>query len=540
MRNTKYWISILTAALLTGSTSIAVAGSASAISQKQPNVLIVLADDLGFSDLGSYGSEIETPNLDSLAEQGVRFSNFYNSARCWASRAALISGYYPQQMNADPPDRKTIRRWSTPISTILKQQGYRAYHSGKWHIPMYDQTTKDGGFDQSYSLNDHNRFFYAKGHTENDQPLPPIKKGADYYATSAIADHMIKYLKQHQSDHSDQPFFGYLAFTSPHFPLMAPQETINKYDGKYDAGWDVLKQRRLDELRNQGFPAWKASAREPQIDAPSRLKGTEEALGPIETYNAVEWDTLSAEQKSYQAKKMQIHAAMIDEMDRAIGRVITQIRSMGALEDTLIMFMSDNGASAEILVRGDGHNPEVPMGSGESYLCLGPGFANLANAPFRRYKIWNHEGGIATPMIAFWPKGINPELAGSINQQPGHLVDVVPTIMNLIGINDSFRKAEAPPLPGSSFSDAFKGETMQKRGAIFFKHKGNRGMRLGDWKVVSSPTDRNKWELYNLKNDRAETTNLAAQFPEKIQQLTQYWQKLEDQMAMDAKQSLSK
>lgn len=540
MRNTKYWISILTAALLTGSTSIAVAGSASAISQKQPNVLIVLADDLGFSDLGSYGSEIETPNLDSLAEQGVRFSNFYNSARCWASRAALISGYYPQQMNADPIDRKTIRRWSTPISTILKQQGYRAYHSGKWHIPMYDQTTKDGGFDQSYSLNDHNRFFYAKGHTENDKPLPPIKKGADYYATSAIADHMIKYLKQHQSDHSDQPFFGYLAFTSPHFPLMAPQETINKYDGKYDAGWDVLKQRRLDELRNQGFPDWKPSAREPQIDAPSRLKGTEEALGPIETYNAVEWDTLSAEQKSYQAKKMQIHAAMIDEMDRAIGRVITQIRSMGALEDTLIMFMSDNGASAEILVRGDGHNPEVPMGSGESYLCLGPGFANLANAPFRRYKIWNHEGGIATPMIAFWPKGINPELAGSINQQPGHLVDVVPTIMNIIGINDSFRKAEAPPLPGSSFSDAFKGETMQKRGAIFFKHKGNRGMRLGDWKVVSSPTDRNKWELYNLKNDRAETTNLAAQFPEKIQQLTQYWQKLEDQMAMDAKQSLSK
>ena len=540
MRNTKYWISILTAALLTGSTSIAVAGSASAISQKQPNVLIVLADDLGFSDLGSYGSEIETPNLDSLAEQGVRFSNFYNCARCWASRAALISGYYPQQMNADPPDRKTIRRWSTPISTILKQQGYRAYHSGKWHIPMYDQTTKDGGFDQSYSLNDHDRFFYAKNHTENDKPLPPIKKGADYYATSAIADHMIKYLKQHQSDHSDQPFFGYLAFTSPHFPLMAPQETINKYDGKYDAGWDVLKQRRLDELRNQGFPDWKPSAREPQIDAPSRLKGTEEALGPIETYNAVEWDTLSAEQKSYQAKKMQIHAAMIDEMDRAIGRVITQIRSMGALEDTLIMFMSDNGASAEILVRGDGHNPEVPMGSGESYLCLGPGFANLANAPFRRYKIWNHEGGIATPMIAFWPKGINPELAGSINQQPGHLVDVVPTIMNIIGINDSFRKAEAPPLPGSSFSDAFKGETMQKRGAIFFKHKGNRGMRLGDWKVVSSPTDRNKWELYNLKNDRAETTNLAAQFPEKIQQLTQYWQKLEDQMAMDAKQSLSK
>ena len=540
MRNTKYWISILTAALLTGSTSIAVAGSASAISQKQPNVLIVLADDLGFSDLGSYGSEIDTPNLDSLAEQGVRFSNFYNSARCWASRAALISGYYPQQMNADPIDRKTIRRWSTPISTILKQQGYRAYHSGKWHIPMYDQTTKDGGFDQSYSLNDHNRFFYAKGHTENDQPLPHIKKGADYYATSAIADHMIKYLKQHQTDHSDQPFFGYLAFTSPHFPLMAPQETINKYDGKYDAGWDVLKQRRLDELRNQGFPAWKPSAREPQIDAPSRLKGTEEALGPIETYNAVEWDTLSAEQKSYQAKKMQIHAAMIDEMDRAIGRVITQIRSMGALEDTLIMFMSDNGASAEILVRGDGHNPEVPMGSGESYLCLGPGFANLANAPFRRYKIWNHEGGIATPMIAFWPKGINPELAGSINQQPGHLVDVVPTIMNIIGINDSFRKAEAPPLPGSSFSDAFKGETMQKRGAIFFKHKGNRGMRLGDWKVVSSPTDRNKWELYNLKNDRTETTNLAAQFPEKIQQLTQYWQKLEDQMAMDAKQSLSK
>ena len=540
MRNTKYWISILTAALLTGSTSIAVAGSASAISQKQPNVLIVLADDLGFSDLGSYGSEIDTPNLDSLAEQGVRFSNFYNCARCWASRAALISGYYPQQMNADPPDRKTIRRWSTPISTILKQQGYRAYHSGKWHIPMYDQTTKDGGFDQSYSLNDHDRFFYAKAHTENDQRLPRIKKGTDYYATSAIADHMIKYLKQHQTDHSDQPFFGYLAFTSPHFPLMAPQETINKYDGKYDAGWDVLKQRRLDELRNQGFPDWKPSAREPQIDAPSRLKGTEEALGPIETYNAVEWDTLSAEQKSYQAKKMQIHAAMIDEMDRAIGRVITQIRSMGALEDTLIMFMSDNGASAEILVRGDGHNPEVPMGSGESYLCLGPGFANLANAPFRRYKIWNHEGGIATPMIAFWPKGINPELAGSINQQPGHLVDVVPTIMNLIGINDSFRKAEAPPLPGSSFSDAFKGETMQKRGAIFFKHRGNRGMRLGDWKVVSSPTDRNKWELYNLKNDRAETTNLAAQFPEKIQQLTQYWQKLEDQMAMDAKQSLSK
>jgi arylsulfatase len=401
-----------------------VAAQEDRITRTRPNVVFILADDLGYSDLGCYGGEIATPNLDRLSTTGLRFTQFYNTARCWPSRAALLTGYYAQQVRRDtvPGIRsgsEGVRpRWARLLPEMLRPLGYRSYHSGKWHV---DSRPLQNGFDRSYDLADQNRFFTPQNHTEDDRPLPAVKPDDGYYATTAIADHARMCLKDHTERFSDRPFFLYLCFTSPHFPLQAPPEDIARYLGKYDQGWDELRAERWRRLQSLRIVDCRLSPLERNVGPPYHFAAALEKLGPGELNRPLPWDELNDVQRRFQATKMAIHAAMVDRMDREIGRVLDQLRTMNALENTVIFFASDNGASAEIMVRGDGHDPQAVPGTAATHLCLGPGFSSGANTPFRRHKTWVHEGGISTPLIVSWPRGIPAR--GELRHNPGHLID---------------------------------------------------------------------------------------------------------------------
>ncbi|MEX0977649.1 MAG: sulfatase-like hydrolase/transferase, partial [Pirellulales bacterium] len=390
-----------------------------------PNVLFILADDLGYSDLGCYGGEIATPNLDRLAEKGLRFTQFYNTARCWPSRAALLTGFYAQQVRRDTipgvgggagGKRPT---WAPLLPNFLKPLSYRSYHSGKWHI---DGLPIENGFDRSYTLDDHNRFFAPRQHTEDDRPLPPVKADAGYYATTSIADHAIKCLREHAEKYAERPFFQYVAFTSPHFPLQAPQADVDRYRTRYQEGWNKIQSARGQRLKQLGIVAHDPPAMERQVGPPYDFPDVLDKLGAGEALRPLPWSELTDQQRAFQAQKMAVHAAMVDRMDREIGRILEQLQAMGQFDNTLILFASDNGASAEIMVRGDGHDPSAPAGSAATFLCLGPGWSSAANSPFRRHKTWVHEGGIATPLVVHWPRGIASK--GELRRDPAHLVDV--------------------------------------------------------------------------------------------------------------------
>jgi arylsulfatase len=497
-----------------------------------PNFLVILADDLGFSDLGCYGGEIATPNLDALAANGLRYTQFYNTARCWPTRAALLTGYYAQQVRRDDLPGVTKFRggrpgWARLISEYLRPLGYRSYHSGKWHI---DGSPLQGGFDRSYSLNDHNRHFGPQDHTLDDQRLPPVQSNSDYYSTATIADHAITFLKEHATSHRDQPFIAYVAFTAPHFPLQAPREDIARYAGKYDQGWDAVRDARWQRIQQQMRLPGELSQLEPQVGPPFFYDGTEEALGPAEVWREVAWNTLTMEQQAFQAAKMQVHAAMVDRMDREIGRIVDQLREMAAFENTVLFFLSDNGASAEIMVRGDGHDRAAPSGSAQSFLCLGPGWSKAANTPFRRHKTWVHEGGIATPFIVHWPAGINTH--GELRSAAvGHVIDLVPTMLQLAGASwphDSGR----PQSPGRSLVVTFDQDRPLAREMLWWLHEGNRAVRAGRWKLVAARDA--PWELYDLSTDRAENRNLADMYPEQVRTLEQLWTETASQIQQDA------
>lgn len=489
----------------------------------KPNILIILADDAGFSDIGCYGGEIATPNLDALAANGLRFTQFYNTARCWPTRAAILTGYYPQEVAMDPP-RGTFPPWTTLAPSYLKPLGYRCYHSGKWHVQNAPRVCADAGFDHSYKLDDHDRHFAPRLHTLDDAKLPPVQPGSGYYTTTAIAEHAIEWLKEHAEKHAGEPFFEYLAFTSPHFPIQAPEEDIAKYRATYTQGWEKTRAARYAKQLQLGIIDCALAPIEPQIKAPSGKPDVLEKLGPRETLFAQTWDSLTPEQKKYQAEKEAVHAAMVDRIDREVGRVIAQLKAMGAFENTIIFFLSDNGASAEVLIRGDGNDLDAPVGSEHSFLCLGPGGSTVSNTPFRRHKIWTHEGGISTPLIAHWPAGIGAH--GELRRDPGHVVDLLPTMIQLAG--GEVRPNEgAPPFPGRSLVASFASDSAAPRAPIYFSHEGNRGLRDGDWKLVSAKIDADEWELYHVATDRSETHNLASELPEKVRDLAAKWEALD-------------
>ncbi len=501
---------------------------------RKPNVLIILADDLGFSDIGCYGGEIKTPNLDRLASNGLRYTQFYNTARCWPSRSSIMTGYYAQQVRMDPQQKKAgPPAWTRLLSHHLRAFGYRCYHSGKWHISIFPSIIKSGGFDRSYHLTDHDRNFAPKAHFEDDKPLPASAVKSDHYSTSYMTDHAIRCLKEHAEKHKDEPFFQYLCFTSPHFPLHAPAEDIARYKDRYMDGWEKIRAERYDRAKKLGIvncplPAWE----EP---TPSLVykKADLKTLGPNEVDGSPAWNKLTKDQQRYQATKMAIHAAMVDRMDREIGKVIEQLKAMNAFDDTIIIFVSDNGASAEVMVRGDGHDQNAAMGSAGSFLCLGGGWAAVANTPFRRFKIWVYEGGVATPLIIHWPRGLPRR--GDVCHDVGHIVDFAPTLLELTGAKkiDKHNGVAAPQFPGKSLVPSFKKDVGDSR-EIFFHHQGHRALRVGNWKIVYESGGAG-WELYDLATDRGEAINLAAKQPDRVREMAARWQRLDEQWKLDAK-----
>lgn len=493
---------------------------------QQTNIVLIMADDLGYSDLGCYGGEIATPNLDRLAADGLRFTQFYNTGRCWPTRGALLTGYYAQQIRRDklpgvqPSGGGGTRpAWARLLPEMLRKAGYRSYHSGKWHI---DGMPLENGFDHSYYLRDQGRFFNPKVHYEDDRQLPAVEPGTEFYGTSAIADHAIKYLQEHAAQYSDRPFFHYIAFTAPHFPLHAEQEDIDRYRELYRQDWEKVRKNRYRRQKKMGIVDAALSKVEREVGPPYHFPEAFDILGEGEVNRPLQWRELTKEQRAFQAVKMAIHAAMIDRMDREIGRVIDQLRTMNALDNTLILFLSDNGASAEIMVRDDGHDPAAPPGSAATYLCLGPGWSTTANTPFRRHKTWVHEGGISTPFIVHWPKKIGAK--GERRNNPGHIIDIVPTILEVAGAEPFTTWADepVPPSPGRSLLPVFTKDLSVRHDYIWWYHEANRAVRVGDWKLVAAG-DEAPWELYDLSRDRTERKNLATEMPEKVRELERTW-----------------
>ncbi len=499
-------------------------GSLNAVAADPPNVVVILADDMGFSDLGCYGSEIETPNLDRLAHGGLRFTQGYNTARCWPTRGALLTGYYAQSIRRDSMPglqgggRTGRPAWAQLLPELLAPAGYRSYHSGKWHV---DGQPLQQGFVHSLQIEGgQNDFFDPAGITVDGKP---IGERDNFYVTTAVGDHAASCLKEHAQQHANLPFFSYVAFTSPHFPLQAPQELIAKYRARYQAGWDAVQQARYERLVQRGIVAAPLAPMERDLGPPYAFPDAIEKLGPGEVNRPLPWNELTADQRQFQATKMAIHAAMIDAMDQAVGVVIKQLEAMDALDNTLILFLSDNGGSAEIMVRGKGHDRSLPAGSSGTYLCLGPGWSSCANTPFRRHKTWVHEGGIATSWIAHWPKGIASRRA--LREQPVHVIDIVPTVLDLAGIEPAAEHdgQPVPPLQGRSFAKCLSNPVAPPpHETLWWCHDGHRAVRQGDWKLVAAKGE--PWELYDLSRDRTERRNLAAVQPQRVRQLEQSWQ----------------
>ena len=540
-------------------TLLCFADNAIAQDHQPPNVVLILCDDLGYSDIGCYGGEIDTPYLDKLAKDGRRFSQFYNTARCWPTRSALLTGYYAQQIRRDTvPGVKSGGQgqrpdWAKLLPERLLPYGYHSYHSGKWHI---DGLPTKNGFEKSYSLQDHDRHFYPNNHTLDDKPLPAVTKtansdtGRTYYTSHEIANRAIEQLEHHSQHHGEKPFFSFIAFTAPHFPLQAPLATVEKYKQRYSDGWDVVRKKRWERMKEIGLGqnVQDMSEVEESIGPPYSFPAAIEKLGSGEVNRPIPWSMLTPEQKEFQISKMAVHAAMIDEMDVSIGRIVEHIKQQkGRWENTLVMFLSDNGASAEIMVRGDGHDPQAPAGAGASYLCLGPGWSTVSNTPFRRHKTWNHEGGIATPMIAHWPNVIKPQ--SEPIETPRHVVDVVPTILELAALPeqaDSNRRVEPveggvrqpPAFAGESFLEDLQQDVVQNTEAkteriLWWQHEGNRALRWGEWKIVAAGKDA-QWELYNLNVDRSETHDLATLHADVVDRLVKKWHEMTAQFVMHA------
>jgi arylsulfatase len=477
------------------------------IDKIKPNILIILVDDMGFSDIGCYGGEVKTPNLDRLAANGMRFSQMYNTAKCYPTRACLQTGVYFQRTDRDFNNTATLGEVLGPI-------GYRTLWSGKHHA-NFSPTTR--GYDRHYGMLGGACNFWNPGKSAAPGQPAPAYKGTspwgldgeivkdfipddpNYYTTDDFTNYALKWLDEYKDE--DNPFLLYVAYTAPHWPLHAWPEDIAKYKGVYDAGYDAIREARYKRQIEMGLF-------DPEI---ARLSTPDKAY---------DWDALSPEEKASQAKKMEIHAAMIDRVDQNIGRLLTKIEEQGELDNTLILFLSDNGASPEG-PKTQNHDPDAPWGSVSRFDSIGGNWAQVAETPLRKWKGSSHEGGINTPLIVHWPAVIKPNRKWY--REPTHLIDIMPTLMEITGASYPGESGEAdiPEIDGVSFLEGLTGGKHVRNKPLFFQFGGGSAMRNGKWKLVSA---RNKWELYDFSVDRTETNNLVNEKPELAKAMADAWE----------------
>ena len=495
MRRQYRWLS---SAVVVGFLTLAVQAT------PRPNIVLIMADDMGFSDVGCYGGEIRTPNLDKMAAEGLRFTQFYNSGRCCPTRASLLTGLYSHQagmghMTGDrgvPSYQGYLNDRCVTIAEVLRSGGYATLMTGKWHIGSNrPHWPTERGFDRFYGVPEGGGFYFEvkKGRSlVLDETL--VEPQGDWYATDAFTDYAIRFVEQ-ATDHG-KPFFLYVAYNAPHYPLQARPRDIARYRGKYMVGWDNIRQQRYDRMLELGVikKNWPLSSR----DADS-----------------IPWS--DEDQKPMMDLRMAVYAAQIDSMDQNIGRILQVLDRTGAKDNTLVMFLMDNGGCAEGGRRGHTKGePGAETGTTDSYDSYGLSWANASNTPFRRYKTWMHEGGISTPLIAYWPRGIKRR--GELERQPGHVIDVMATCVDLAGVEypQTRQGKSIVPLEGRSLVPAFDGELIERE-ALYWEHMGNRAVRTGKWKLVA--VHKGEWELYNLDADRPETNNLADQHRDRVKRM---------------------
>lgn len=495
----------------------------------RPNVLLILADDLGYSDLGCMGGEISTPNLDALAKGGLCFTQFYNSARCCPSRASILTGLHPHQAGF-PEMTGVLPPHAVTLPEVLKPAGYRNYMVGKWHLGE-KVTPIMRGFDEFYGmLGGFNSYwqehpFYTR--LPADHPKREYQPGA-FYSTDAFGDYALDFMNEGHK--ASQPWFMYLAFNAPHFPLQAPEETIEKYEPLYlKKGWDTIRAERLARQKKLGVVP-KNLALTPRSNVPKNWVNVK--TGWADKDNPA-WDSLPAARRADLARRMAVYAAAVEVMDRNIGRVITHLKESGEWNNTLIFFLSDNGACAEWDPWGFDHDsgPTNILHSGEdlrkvggpeSYISYGSGWANVSNTPWRLYKHYAQEGGIRTPLIVHWPAGLKTK-PGTLIGQPGYITDFMPTLLEVCGAAYPPKRNGQNILPyeGTSLTPVMRGESLAPR-TLCMEHEGNRMVREGDWKLVAMADK--PWELYDLASDPAEMRDLAMHEPARVQTMSADWE----------------
>ncbi len=525
----------------------------------QPNIVLIMCDDVGYSDLGCFGGEIETPNLDKLAQGGLRFTQFYNAGRCCSTRAALLTGLYAHQAgighmvdgvgpkSGEPAYSGELSRHSVTIAEVLKTSGYSTYIAGKWHVTGVIKPSTEAdkhnwplqrGFDRFYgTIHGAGSFFDPNTLTRDNSYISPYAdpeyQPERFYYTDAINDHAIRFASEHAQRNAEKPFFLYMAHTAAHWPMHAKESDIAKYKGRYDGGYDPIRAARLEKMKQLGL-----------------LDQRWTIAPPVGQWSEVE-------EKAWESRCMEVYAAMIDCMDQGIGRFIDALKKNGQYENTLILFLQDNGGCAENMGRAetkkdsvdkpalaplakdylqpdmipkhsrDGfpvrRGTEVMPGGPDTYIGYGQSWANVSNTPFREYKHWQHEGGISTPLIAHWPKGISDDQRNQLNTTPSHLIDIMATCVELGGASypQEHQGNSILALEGVSLAAAFVSKPIERSNPIFWEHEGNRAIRMGQWKLVSKHPG--SWELYNITEDRTEMNDLAPKHPERVKEMAEQW-----------------
>ena len=492
----------------------------------RPNVVLIMADDMGYSDLGCYGSEIPTPNIDSLARDGLRFSQFYNASRCCPTRASLLTGLYPHQagiggmvtpMFDSEAYQGHLNQTSVTLAEVLKSAGYRTLMSGKWHVgENRPHWPTDRGFDRYFGLISGAANYFDLDKTKwedvprqmakDDTPYRPPNQG--FYMTRAITDQALGLLDEYSAE--ADPFFLYVAYTAPHWPLHALPEDIERFLGHYEQGWDELRKTRYRRMIEMGIidPAWRLPPRDPEAAA------WESVLDPAEM-----------------DRKMAVYAAQIYRMDIGIGRILEKLEELDSVEETLVLFLSDNGACHETGPLGfDRRENGVPAGGVDSYMSYGLSWSNASNTPFRMHKHWTHEGGISTPLIVRWPARIREK--GGITNQVGHIIDIMTTLVDVSGATyPSQRNGETiTEMQGKSLLPIFDGQTREAHEYIFWEHEGSEAVRKGKWKLVAQAGA--DWELYDLDKDRSEMQDLSVDFPGIARHLQVKWEEWADKIGV--------